>query len=382
MTTMVDITQMADEKFLVDPYLDWVKDEGIPVVEDFGVDIKKVQTKPWARMGVPGCFVHLKGRGDFLAMYVIDLPGGGKSNPQKHIFEEVFYVIDGHGSTMIETYEGKKHTFEWGPKSLFALPLNCRYQHFNGSGTDRARLYSCNNLPLVINLYRNSQFVFQNDAKFPEREGGANYFSGDGELIPKIPGRHMWETNFVPDLAAFELQKWDKRGAGGSNIMFSLADGTIHAHVSEMPVGTYKKGHRHGADFHVMCAKGDGYSLLWYDFDKDLVRVDWDHGVVFAPPDGMFHQHFNASPEPARYLAIAMGSMRYPTLAEKRAVWLGMDVSVRDGGKQIEYEDQNPKVHPTYLEALAKHGAKSKMGKFVDESKYRNDPKLKVALAD
>ena len=382
MTTMVDITTMADEKFLVDPYLDWVKDEGIPVVEDFGVDIKKVQTKPWARMGVPGCFVHLKGRGDFLAMYVIDLPGGGKTIPQKHIFEEVFYVIDGHGSTVIETYEGKKHTFEWGPKSLFALPLNCRYQHFNGSGTERARLYSCNNLPLVINLYRNSQFVFQNDAKFPEREGGANYFSGDGELIPKIPGRHMWETNFVPDLAAFELQKWDKRGAGGSNIMFSLADGTIHAHVSEMPVGTYKKGHRHGADFHVMCAKGNGYSLLWYDFDKDLVRVDWDHGVVFAPPDGMFHQHFNASPEPARYLAIAMGSMRYPTLAEKRAVWLGMDVSVRDGGKQIEYEDQNPKVHPTYLEALVKYGAKSKMGKFVDESKYRNDPKLKAALPD
>ncbi len=382
MTTMVDITNLADDRFLVDPYLDWVKEEGIPVVEDFGVDIKKVQTKPWARMGVPGCFVHLKGRGDFLAMYVIDLPGGGKSNPQKHIFEEVFYVIDGHGSTMVETYEGKKHTFEWGPKSLFALPLNCRYQHFNGSGTERARLYSCNNLPLVINLYRNDKFVFQNDAKFPEREGSANYFSGDGELIPKIPGRHMWETNFVPDLAAFELQKWDKRGAGGSNIMFVLADGTMHAHVSEMPVGTYKKGHRHGADFHVMCAKGEGYSLLWYDFEKDLVRVDWDHGVVFAPPDGMFHQHFNASPEPARYLAIAMGSMRYPTLAEKRAVWLGMDVSVRDGGKQIEYEDQNPKVHPMYLEALAKHGAKSKMGKFVDESKFRNDPKLKAALPD
>ena len=113
-----------------------------------------------------------------------------------------------------------------------------------------------------------------------------------------------------------------------------------------------------------------------------MVRVDWDHGVVFAPPDGMFHQHFNAGPEPARYLAIAMGSMRYPLLAEKRAVWLGMDVSVKDGGKQIEYEDQNAKVHPTYLEALAKHGAKSKMAKFIDESKYRNDPKLRVALSD
>ena len=33
-------------------------------------------------------------------------------------------------------------------------------------------------------------------------------------------------------------------------------------------------------------------------------------------------------------------------------------------------------------EALAKHGAKSKMGKFIDESKYKNDPKLKAALSD
>jgi hypothetical protein len=321
-------------------------------------------------MGVNGAFAHLKGRGDFLAMYVIDIPKGGKTIPQKHIFEEVFYVVDGHGSTQIETYDGRKHTFEWGPKSLFALPLNCSYQHFNGSGSERARLYSCNNLPLVINLYRNDDFVFRNPAKFPEREGESDYFAGDGELIPKMPGRHMWETNFVPDLSTFELRKWENRGAGGSNIMFSLADGTIHAHMSEMPVGTYKKGHRHGADFHVMCVTGVGYSLLWYDIAKDLVKIDWDHGVVFAPPDGMFHQHFNASPEPARYLAIAMGSLRYPTLAEKRQVWLGMDVN----------ENQEPKIHEIYLEALAENGARSKMGKFIDESKYKNNPKLTKAI--
>ena len=377
-----EVTKLADEKFLVDPYLDWTEQEGIPVVEDFGVDLKTVETKPWPRMGVEGAFVHLKGRGDFIAIYVIDLPPGAKTEPQKHIFEEVFYVIDGHGSTTVESTNGKTHSFEWGPKSLFALPLNCKYQHFNGSGSERARLYSCNNLPLVINLYRNSDFVFRNDAKFPEREGDVDYFAGDGELIPKMPGRHMWETNFVPALDKFELQKWDKRGAGGSNIMFSLADGTIHAHCSEMPVGTYKKGHRHGADFHVMCCTGTGYSLLWYDFEKDLVRVDWDHGVVFAPPDGMFHQHFNTSPYPARYLAIAMGSLRYPTLAEKKQVWLGMDVNVRDGGNQVEYEDQHPKVHEIYLQALAKTGAKSKMGKFIDETPYLEDQRLRVAIAD
>ena len=375
------VVDMADDKFLVDPYLNWCADEGIPIVEDFGIDIKTVETKPWARMGVDGCFAHLKGRGDFLAIYVLDLPAGGKTEPQQFMFEEVFHVIDGHGSTTVETYDGRSHSFEWGPKSLFALPLNCKYQLFNGSGSERARLYSCNNAPLVINLYRNADFVFANDAKFPERESESDYFAGEGEMIPKTPGRHMWETNFVPALDSFELIKWDKRGAGGSNIMFSLADGTMHAHCSEMPVGTYKKGHRHGADFHVMCCTGEGYSILWFDFEQDLVRIDWDHGVVFAPPDQMWHQHFNTSPEPARYLAIAMGSLRYPTLAEKKRVWLGMDVDVNQGGNQIEYEDQNPGVHRMYLEALAKSGAQSNMGHLIDESEYQKDSELSAAIA-
>jgi cupin superfamily acireductone dioxygenase involved in methionine salvage len=364
---MSDTSGTKEARFLFDPYLDWTKGEGIPVVEGLGVDLNKVETKPWARMGSDGAFVHLKGRGDFLGIFLIDLPPGGKSEPQMHLIEEVVYVLEGHGSTTLKTQDGKTHSFEWGKGSLFALPLNAAYQHFNGSGQERARLSSTNNLPMVLNLFHNEEFVFQNPFSFPERDGQENFFSGEGEFIPKTPGRHMWETNFVPDLTKFELVKWEKRGAGGSNIMFVLADGTMHAHCSEMPVGTYKKAHRHGADFHVSCITGTGYSLLWYEGDEDFVRVDWNHGVVFAPPDGMYHQHFNTSPEPARYLAIALGGLRYPMLAEKRAVFTGMDVNVRDGGAQIEYDDQDPRIHRIYLDELKKNGVESGMGGFIDE---------------
>src|SRR5262249_28166399 len=83
-----------------------------------------------------------KGRGDFVSIFVLELAPGAKSAPQKHLFEEVVYVLSGHGNTTIETSDGRRHSFEWGPKSLFALPLNARYQHFNSSGRERARLAS------------------------------------------------------------------------------------------------------------------------------------------------------------------------------------------------------------------------------------------------
>ena len=52
--------------WLRDPYLEWTAREGVPVVEDFGVDLHKVETRLWPRLDVPAAFVHLKGRGDFM----------------------------------------------------------------------------------------------------------------------------------------------------------------------------------------------------------------------------------------------------------------------------------------------------------------------------
>ncbi len=309
------IADIAHPKMLLDPYAAWAAKEGVPITEDFGVDLLEVSTAPWPRFGIDGGLVHLKGRGDFVSIFVLELAPGAKSAPQKHLFEEVVYVLSGHGNTTIETSDGRKHSFEWGPKSLFALPLNARYQHFNSSGREHARLASTNNLALMLNLFHNDTFVFDNDYDFPERQGAAKYFSGEGEFIPVRPGRNM-----------------------------------------------------------CFAVTGHGFSLLWYEGAKDFVRIDWKHGWVFAPPDQMFHQHFNTAPDPARYLAVAFGSLRYPFTTDKRRVFLGMDVSVKDGGCQIEYEHQDPRIHGIYLKELGKHGVTSGMAKFIDERPYAKAP--------
>ena len=351
----------------IDVYLEWLQREAIPVTEDFGVDLLKVPTARWDRYAVDAAAVHLKGRGDFLNMFVLDIPASGATSPQRHLYEEVFYVLDGHGSTTIEACGGRKHSFEWGPRSLFAIPLNASYRLFNGSGSGRARLVSTTNLPAVLNMFHDERFVFANAWDFEDRVGASRYFSGEGDFIPIRPGNHLWETNFVPDLAAIELQPWSDRGAGGSNIMFILADGTMHAHISEMPVGTYKKAHRHPADFHVMCVTGTGYSLLWYEGHRDWVKVDWKHGTVFAPPDAMFHQHFNTGASPARYLATAYGSLRYPFTEGKRAALFGgVSTSVKKGGNQIEYGDQDPRVHELFKRETAKNGVTVRMEGLVN----------------
>jgi hypothetical protein len=124
-----------------------------------------------------------------------------------------------------------------------------------------------------------------------------------------------------------------------------------------MPVGSYKKAHRHPADFHVLTIFGRGYSLLWYEGDRDFQRVDWKFGTVVAPLDDMFHQHFNTSSTPARYFASALGSFRFPfTQAKRHALFGALFKSVKEGGDQIEFEDQDPRIQPLFDGELQRAG--------------------------
>jgi gentisate 1,2-dioxygenase len=131
------------------------------------------------------------------------------------------------------------------------------------------------------------------------------------------------------------------------------------AHISQFSVGTYKKAHFHGAGAHVLILSGRGCSLLWPQHSRERTRVDWGPGSLIVPPELWLHQHQNLGAEPARYLALRWNSWRYPFL---RLVEGSRRESIKKGGTQLEYEDEDPQIHADFEAALQQSGAACRMG--------------------
>jgi hypothetical protein len=138
-----------------------------------------------------------------------------------------------------------------------------------------------------------------------------------------------------------------------------------------MPVGTYKKAHRHGPDFHVFCVHGEGFSILWYEGqENEATRVDWGPGWVFAPPDKTYHLHFNKGAERCRYYASALGSRRYPFNDRKEQSYRAADKKIKPNGSELGYDEQPFRCHLEFLIEMEKRDIQSRMGEFLDEAPY------------
>ncbi|MEE8517786.1 MAG: cupin domain-containing protein [Dehalococcoidia bacterium] len=348
-----------------DPYKEWLESEGIKVIIDYKFpDLTEVELGDWDRKGGKGAVINIPNKQLPNDAHLIEIKPGGKSEPEHHMYEETMYVVSGRGATSVWWEEGGKSTFEWAAGSLLTIPLNATYQHFNGSGTEPTRYVSMTNAPPVLRMFRSTDFIFNNDYHFKDRFGGddEDYFNGQGTLYQRKGSKFgtIWKTNFVPNADTMQLWRYRDRGAGGINTHFDLAGNVTKAHISEFPVGTYKKAHRHGPGAHLVILGGVGFSQLWWDAEKkDYEVAHWKKGgMVIVPADATFHQHFNTGPEPARYLALR-GDDGQP------GAWGESNVSIKEGGMQIEYEDEDPDIHKFFESELASHGAPCHMGSFI-----------------
>ena len=355
------------ETFMIeDPYRGWLAAEGVSIIEEYAFDdLHTVELGIWERKGGRGSVINIPYPMLINDSQLIEIKPGGASEPEHHLYEEVVYVLSGMGGTSIWIGDGPKQTFEWKAGSMFTIPLNAWYQHFNASGEKPARYLAVTTAPVAMRTYNDRGFIFNNDFVFKGRYGGEEgLFNGSGQLYKE----RVWAANFLPNVPDMPLHAFDSRGAGGVNTMFEMAGNMMKGHVSEFPVGTYKKAHRHGPGAHLLILSGDaGYSLTWTAADmSDMRKADWKNGsMVIVPSAGCYHQHFNTGSRRARYLAIGYGSGgEAPGLFAPFSGSGVSDVSIEQGGWQVEYNDEAPLVLDLFEEDCLRHGAVPDMRRF------------------
>ena len=187
-------TKFATEKET--PYTRWVKSEGLEIqTAMYQSNLHTIELKPWPRRGGRGVFLNHDASRTSNDAYVCEIPPGRQLAPQRQLFEEMIYILDGRGSTAVWNDAGARVSFEWKAGAIFAIPLNSHHQHFNASGKDPVRFVSVTNAPAIINAFGDLEFVFNTRYDFRDRfNGEPDYFANKGEQKGLL-----LDTNFVAD---------------------------------------------------------------------------------------------------------------------------------------------------------------------------------------
>lgn len=385
------------EKFVVKelrrpptPYETFMREEAIPVYSGIGLqDVRDLKLEPWKRMGGRGAFINLDGsQAGGTAFYVVEVPAAGTLNPERHIYEELFLVVEGRGTTEVWRQESnKKQLFEWQAGSLFAIPLNTHHRLVNSTSTP-ALLIGAISAPPVMNMFHNWSFIFDNPFDFSDRYNERDdFFKAELHvMLDPYSERPICVSNVIPDLPGCELPLDSHMGAGYRTFNLEMADNTLTGHVGEFPSGRYSKAHAHQSGPVLICLGGKGYSIMW---PMDAGTRPWEAGngslvkrqdyipggLVSAAPGGAnwFHQHFSIGREPLRVLAVRYhASMKWSTARSDAEEMRLLHFDIKKGGRTIEYRDEDPYIREAYKRSLEPEGVEFGMA----ESEYRWEPVL------
>ncbi len=364
------------------PFEQWVIDEGLEVIQVPRInDISTMELAPWDRTGCQAMVLDLtsdpavlaeaddpsKARrlvGQGMIRYVCEIAPGGTYKAERHMYDELFVVLKCRGATSV-WYEGHgKQTFEWQEDSVFSIPLNAWHEIYNASGEEPARLLATTTAPTALNYYASPEFVFNCPMAFLDRFDPDDelYFSGKTSKLE----HRFTETNFIPNALAAAMDTWEARGPG-TNMMISMANANLVCHMSEFPPMSYKKGHssrairpgRGGNTTAYLMLSGVGYDLQWPNGVKPAPgvplgeRIDYQRHTILTNGAG-YHQHFNISEEPIRYLVLRFGNPRFSGG--------GSGTRNEDAvNSNIEFENEDPAIREMFQQELGKRGLESAM---------------------
>ena len=366
------------------PYDVFMEEQGIPIYREIGVRrVQDLPLKPWKRMGGNGTFIQLLGTEGLWSSYVVEVPGAGALNAERHLYEELYLVVEGRGTTEVWAEgNGKKLTFEWQKGSLFSIPLNAWHRIVNATSSP-ALLLAGTTAPNIMNLVSNTDFIFNCPYDFKDRfDATEDYYKPREEIEPDpVRGLAMRRTNIIPDIVKCELPLDNRRSPGYRRIEPHMTGNNFYLWIGQHENGRYSKAHAHGSAAVLLCLKGKGYTYTWpstlgptpwKDGLADKVkRQDYEPvGMVSAAPMGgnWFHAHFGVSKEPLRLTAWfgpnAPGRER--GRPGEKAIDYGA-IDMKEGGTAIPYREEDPYLRKEFEATLKQEGIVSRM----DDSLYR-----------
>jgi quercetin dioxygenase-like cupin family protein len=334
------VTYMRD-KF--NAYDSWVESQGVPVLSgSFVHDLRTVELGHWEARQARGAILSFSDQ-KVADGYVCEIAPGTSMPAHRQLYEEIVVILAGHGSTEV-WYEGTAvRSFEWARGSVFSIPINALHRHHNSSGKEPVRYVALTSAPPVIEFFRDHDFLFNNPFAFTDRfdPDDPEFYDKPGKYLTQYYGG-MLDTNFISDIRSIKLVPREARGKGNHNMYIHLAGSTMFAHVSQFPVGTYKKAHRHGPGVHIVTLDSTGYTMMWKDGEEPK-RYDWAEGSIVCPPAGTWHQHYNTGKEPCRFVAL------HPSIAVHKG---------NDGGvEQLEdFDERNLSLLRLYAEECERNG--------------------------
>ena len=360
------------------PYDAFMESEGIPVFRDIG--ISKVQNLPlfdWKRKGGKGHYIQLYGTETKWGCYVVEVPPAGALNPEKHMFEEIFLVVEGRGTTEVwQEGDTKKHVFEWQKGSMFSIPMNAWFRIVNATSSG-ALLLAGNTAPNVMNQLNSVDAVFDNPFVFKDRFSSADdFYKARDEIEPDpVRGLAMRRTNLIPDAVNCDLPLDNRRSPGYRRVEPFMTNNCFYFWIGQHENGRYSKAHAHTSAAVLICLKGKGYTYSWPEglgeqpwqtgHADQVRRLDYEPvGLVTAAPGGArwYHQHFSVSSDPFRLTAWfgPHNPGRDPGApGAKHTDYTAIDVN--EGGTAIPYWMEDPYIRTEYEATLKANGVESRM---------------------
>ncbi|MPZ12846.1 MAG: hypothetical protein GEU73_00190 [Chloroflexi bacterium] len=364
------------------PYAKWLRQEGVAIHEGFTVeDVRELELAPWLRIGGSAVFITLYAQMESGAgLSIVEIPPGRSLEPERWCCQKILIVEQGVGSTEIwQEGDARKHVFEWGRGSVFAIPTNAWHRMHN-LGREPAKFMAMTNAPQVMRGFDSSDFIFNCPHAFRDLYSSDDdrFFieTNDKHSTKGRPGRttNRWETNFIRDAWGADLQDYQKAyGGRGEGFIMSGNTGGVH----EWPVGRYHQAHYHhpGALLHPL--HSEGFVMLWpyqlgmRPFESghgdEVVIEPWKAGGLYSPPGNWFHAHFNTGPVPARHLAFYGGTGFGDVIPQRADDFSAIHESVREGGRQIDYSEEDPVVRRLYKTMLDQKGIPVDMPDFLFE---------------